>query len=412
MNLLPSYYLNRYYSGDDLSLPHSPRTYFDSFASEYTDVDIQSKLLDIAFLHIHGGYDIREAIHKLLLTHSYISEDCVRQAVVSLIGATVGSDVSWRMNDGQSLDTEISVLLYELRRRYILPLCDSSRQHLICHNDVELTRNDILDSNGWALMVKNQHSGKTYGADRDFCYPGDRPFIDRINKQRPENSQICVNVYPEPWYGNPMTAKLIIIGEIPIYDDFIHRAANILLNNYPQLSEGVLLHLINTLSLNASTLYPRHRFWEPDVNYIDAYNSVGYRFWIKRLREFALTSNILIDTLMKNVAIINPFPYVVQGRPNFKFDFSHNDHTFLPSHHFLRRMLNYLHAHTDALLLFPHGLANDDYFRYVTDDIWSTTISNYMMTDRLIRGRLSNKSNALTPRGLGVTSYRRLVSLF
>ncbi|MCM1142905.1 MAG: hypothetical protein NC453_30435 [Muribaculum sp.] len=67
-----------------IELPHSIRTYFDGFASEYNSISEEKKLLDLGYV-LQRGYDLEAQIKACLFDRPHIGSDDFKHAFGTLI---------------------------------------------------------------------------------------------------------------------------------------------------------------------------------------------------------------------------------------------------------------------------------------------------------------------------------------
>ena len=330
-----NYYIRRYGDYDEIDLPRNYRVYFDPHCHEFSDKTAKEKLLDLAYVITHG-FDIRKAIKEILEDHPYVSEDDIHRAIKMLTAAANHVDyIADRRRN--SLDTDIDIFVEDLLRIYRLPL-DNSIPHFLVDDFREVSDQTVYRSNGWELVAGNVNKYQMY-KDEDFVfYPGDEALLDKYHESNDNHDQIFpMGPCPEPWYGNPMDAKIIILGDMPQYDDFINRCSNIVLSFEPRLMEEVQLMVRRWMSHAGSGMYNMDEFQgDSGISVSDAYNSQTYRHWIKELQSLAYEMNIPDEDLLNQVCVLNANAYYAAGG---------NDPLaagLLPSQFYLRILINYL----------------------------------------------------------------------
>ena len=332
----PNYYLERYGDYKEIDLPKTYRVYFDSFCDEYKRYPVEKKLLDLAYVITHG-FDIRKAVNSILHSRPDISERDIQYAIWDLT-ATVNhvDSIPDRRN---SLDTDIEIFIEDLLRLYRLPL-DNTRLHFLEENFREVSDQTVIRTNGWEIASKNVNKYQMYKDDNFVFYPGDEDLLFLYHIRDIENDIIGqifpVGPCPEPWYGNPLTAKIVILGDMPRQDDFISRCSNVILSFEPRLMESVQIMVRRWMSLDGTGIYDDTEFRESGICVSDAYNSVTYRHWINELRNLAWELKVDEQALFNEVCVINANAY-----------YSSNGSDplaagLLPSQYYLRVLVNYL----------------------------------------------------------------------
>ena len=329
------YYLNRYGDYNEINLPKTYRVYFDPYCDEYRHYPVENKLLDLAYVITHG-FDIKKAIKDILDTHPHVSKRNIQHAIWDLTAAT--NHTSSIPNRKNSLETDIEILIEDLLRYYRLPL-DNSIPHYLEENFRYVNEITLYGANGWEIASTNVNEYQMYKDDNFVFYPGDDELLDKYHEEGDNDSKeqiFGVGTCPEPWYGNPLTAKIIILGNMPKEDDFISRCSNVILSFEPRLMEAVQLMVRRWMSLNGPGIYNDTEFGKSGIAISDAYNSVTYRHWINELRNLAWELNLEKQLLLDNVCVINANAY---------YSYGGNDPLvagLLPSQYYLRILINYL----------------------------------------------------------------------
>lgn len=119
-NKLTNIVCKRAFDGfDGLQLPHSPRTYLDSLADEFNDIDLNKKLYHFGFLVIRDidfYHALRENIDEKMADPRYHDyENTARYAFANYLEALCG----YKSNDHQqSFEALYYKLVDELKARY------------------------------------------------------------------------------------------------------------------------------------------------------------------------------------------------------------------------------------------------------------------------------------------------------
>lgn len=186
-----NYYRNRYGDYDDIDLPKTHRVYFDAYCDEYRRYPVEKKLLDLAYVIIHG-FEVKKAIKEILVNHPHVSEDDVHRAILDLTAAACHvDDVSYRRN---SLDTDIDILIEDLLRYYRLPL-DNSIPHYLEKNFREVSEQTVYRSNGWEIVSQNINQYQMYKDDDFDFYPGDAELLQKYH-QKDIDSEHIGQIFP------------------------------------------------------------------------------------------------------------------------------------------------------------------------------------------------------------------------
>ena len=323
-----------------IKLNRSPRTYFDSGCHEYKTYPIEKKLLDLGYA-IWNGYDIMKAIREILESHPYISEFDIQRSIWSLLCKIHNIDTAkiLTFDRNNSLETDVQILTEDLMRIFRLPQGDRKMAYL-GEDPRKISFYELDDMNGWKeALANNSQAYSMYSNGNWIMFPGDGEIIRRFNLEKATPQRAYPSyVYPEPWYGAPTHAKLIVLGNEARYDDFVSRIQNIFLRWHPQIAEEVQLRVDNWLNLRRADFYePLYQNDKDDLYAsMDAYNSPTYRHWLTEFREMAELLDI--DTeydFYEKVAVINANPYPSVGAEPLAAG-------ILPSHYFLRQLIRFI----------------------------------------------------------------------
>ncbi len=389
----PKYYYFTPQEGG-FELPRSIRTYLDTFCDEYNRYPIEKKLCDLGYQQIMG-YHLIDDIRELRKRRPDISEDSIRHAIIKLESKLVGSNVMWHRN---TLETELQLFLYELRRRYGYHA--HGDVHYIEYND--FYENFDCDTNGRERI--DWKEDRVYDPDKEFYFHGDREYIRHYNETHRKPVIINPHVLPEPWYGNPLKAKIIIIAPAQVFQPEMHIDANSLLQGRADAAQGLKQFLKAQYQLWAKHMFHADESKRSGVYYDDYYNSPGFRHWVNELSELAEAEGINPDVLSANVAVVNEFPYLLAEPGTLPDDF------LLPSQHVLRQMMmvrirSSYYPH--PLFILPRATRKRyPYWARVMDCIWDGTWG--AMANK-VTGRMSNRDMTLSPKGLGSDTHARVL---
>ena len=86
-----------------------------------------------------------------------------------------------------------------------------------------MTVSELKTNNPWRVVADKYDSGKSNclfleDGNTDYVHPEDLDRIIKFNSRNPDKEYcIVTNTPPEPWRGNPLTARLIILSLNPGY---------------------------------------------------------------------------------------------------------------------------------------------------------------------------------------------------
>ncbi|MBD5282247.1 MAG: hypothetical protein HDS33_04365 [Bacteroides sp.] len=378
-----------------MSLPRTYRTYFDPHCAEYKWVSAEQKLLEIGHAVMHG-FDLHECVREILRSHSHVSEDNVHLGVCELISAATGNSsglILLRRNN--TLDVDIDLLIEYLMRRYRVRFAPDSG-HYLADDTNKFCRQELDEINGWKVATGQVDWYNLYKFGNFVAFPGDAELIREYNLRAAGwNKGFVSYIVPEPWYGNPASAQVIILGDAPRYDDFVSRIANQALRDH-RLTEEVAVRLFDDFGgwwlLGGGCFYDStynlHGF-EPPVHPMDLYNSPTYRHWLDQFRRWASWFKMDDQTVVDNVAVINATAYLsIDDEPLAA--------GLLPSHYFLLHLVNYIFINNrETIFVIPSERLYAVWQKILGDSMNSILASNRVMILSKDNSRLD-----LSPRNL------------
>jgi len=204
-----------------------------------------------------------------------------------------------------------------------------------------------------AAMYTPNNPECLYGDNNNYVCPADKDAIKNYNDKAKETSDKIITKIPaEPWWGNPLKARLIILSLNPGYVPEV----NMTLAKLMQANEAVRRQLIDykakTLRLEADSFLPLK---EDDVvcspvSCREAVNMLGDWYWVKmlkQLREDVEQRNSQIDEeeLYKQVALIE---YCGYSSEIAKRELPNSENG---SAVFLKELIRYISKKEDVLFL-------------------------------------------------------------
>jgi len=209
-------------------------------------------------------------------------------------------------------------------------------------NMPEKFRNDeeIKQYNPWKEVALKYVDNERclYDDNNKYYYPEDEQAIDDFNNKWGDGTdRIITSIPAEPWWGNPLKAKLIILSLNPGYVPEINMTLAKLLQYTSSVRKSLIDYKKLTLVLKADSLIPPKGQMEP-ISCREAVNMLGDWYWYKKLTTLQNDVNMDEDEFYKNVAIIEYHGYSSQT----------SDHNFpignkyLETQIFIKKMIWYL----------------------------------------------------------------------
>ncbi|MBD5326933.1 MAG: hypothetical protein HDR99_00470 [Bacteroides sp.] len=316
-------------------LYYTPRTYFDSGCTECQRYPVRRKLLDIAYATGHG-HDIMEDIHYILDNYPYVSELDIRAAIYGMLEELNHKpSVNYFLGRGNnSLETEAKMLIDDLMKVYRLP-ADDSRKAYLAESASQISLSEVCAMNGWPKALEQERQPyQMYSYGHWIMFPGDDEIILNYNLNNVSHRKGYISyVYPEPWYGNPIQAKIIVLGSEARYSDDLSRKQNLLLSERAGLCESVQVTVDRWLQLEGGEFCDFLLYDSTDRRLL--YNSPTYRFWLERIGQLADFMVLPRRKVYDATAVINANPYTA-------LNIGPLEPGLLPSHYFLRQLMRYI----------------------------------------------------------------------
>ena len=267
-----------------------------------------------------------------------------------------------------------------------------------------MNSDELKTLNGWSRPYIDNMTGRSpfYITDGTITYPGDQTIILNHNLDKHKPNKIITALRPEPWYGDVTNAKLIILGNMPVYEDYICRSQNLALD--VRIQEQIYLYVNYWHELGMSDswgthyMYGYYRYpYDESIDMMDFYFSPTYHHWRKELQTLSENCNIHTNYIFGNTAIINAFPYYYQQPEARPLALG-----LLPSHHFLRQLIHYvIRNNPTTLIVIPSKELNNT---------WHSILGDLYDSYHIVKGSNINHWLSLTPYALGDGIYEGIVS--
>lgn len=267
----------------ELGFPHAERTYFDHIGTEFSYNTIERKLLDIGYL-LWRGYDVRADIHHTYSdAHPSVSQNDVRQTIYILLAELWEGRTEYveQMFRHKSIDALIDELFTAVLRYYHLPTNHYQPHYL--KDPLDMTEKELRDCNPWREVADLSAGNDFLLSDKhNLVCSDDKEMIETFNASAKPEHKYHLNIPAYPWYGNPLTAKVIVLSLNPGYDERQSKIAA-MYKMLPQgLVEGYAIHLRSMLTFDCYSFLPED-FGPHGVTTRDLANIHQGYYWQDRL---------------------------------------------------------------------------------------------------------------------------------
>lgn len=406
-----------------ITLPHLIRTYIDSLADEFKDITIDQKLLEMAYAFLYG-YDMKKVVRNKLKDNQYIDDSTVNSTIATYIqylrtSKEERSGLSFQLLGNiddytiKTLYANIDLLKEELILRIRLTR-DGQPYLLDCHWDEDailfdesmsieekrkifkkstpismftFTENDILRENPWAIGLNNGRvnyvmaiADRLYSPIAHWLLNIDQAIVDAYNKANEKtDEEINLKIPPEPFYGNPLKAKVIILSLNPGYVDRANRLIPIALKI--QMEEEVNKHKHDLLNLGAQSFFcARYPNAKDQLSYRDAECMIGDWYWYDIFERMRNESDGQLppeddyqDVIYDNIALVQYMGYFSKSYKGF------SRNMILPSQRFTQHQLWYIIFNKPDVLIVV-SRSEKEWHSLLGDDAWQ----KLMVENRLV----------------------------
>ena len=239
-----------------------------------------------------------------------------------------------------------------------------------------------------------------YGDQNNYVCAGDCKVVDDYNqKVKNPSDEIITKIPAEPWWGNPLKARLIILSLNPGYVQEVNETLAKLL----QTNEAVRRQLINykakTLRLEAEAFLPEEETEDGcPISCKDAVNILGDWYWVKMLRQLKedfkkKNGQINEEVFYRQVALIE---YCGYSSVTAKSSLPLNEEG---SYGFLKKLVSYISKKEDVRFL----IMRDSYR-------WDRLLKEIECSDdKIWRRKPRSRSQYITPGNFENDVYKKIV---
>lgn len=275
----------------------------------------------------------------------------------------------------------------------------------------------------WAIKYKTEEELQENNPWRELAEDGVMPFDQALystylfyklgrdneaisiydNNVKSDFQRFNLHLMPQPWLGNPIRAKIIILNKYPVFRDYEQRVAGSFIQRWPQICEGLVLPMLDRLRLWGMGLpYEGAKTGKNgEITYGDAAVLYDGGYWWKRLWSWRYPEKgVDMEQILENTAIINYVPY-------YSADFAglpKGNH--LPSQYFTRDLIEYIEAKCpDTIFVVSRGATE---WRKWLGRIWDALEED----NRIIElPKTAALKQSLNPKVLGASAYSQIIEL-
>lgn len=224
---------------------------------------------------------------------------------------------------------------------------------------------------------------------------------DLINNVTPSSKNDEYNLItcipPEPWQGNPLNAKLVILTLNPGYVDKQNHILADAIQHIDGINTLIADFKAQTLRLKAVSFLPEKTNVDGGLSPADYINIIGDWYWYKKLTPLMekLQGNLNEKEFFRNIAIIQYLPYTSISYKDKKYD-------GIRSLEFTKKLvLHILNKKENNIVLVLRGSSK-----------WEALLKNdydLKSSDKVIINK--NRSQSISPNNLGDKGFANICKL-
>ena len=429
--------------GERVSLPERHiKAYVDDYCHEFGQTDTDTKLMHLLYV-ADKGFDILSHIREFLDNHPEIAQDSIKQTLAYFVshlrypeGDRYVDDQFAMANflkETLSLEKVLDLLMMEIRLRFSYTEDDKSvnftQKYLRWDSLASLKKSlkseelpkcmvnptgyysvsesDIVKENLWPTLVGEYMRSHWYNENIKIVYPNpyEEQVIDEFNRNAKEDYKYVLGAPAEPWRGNPLKAKVVILSLNPGFKLGVND--NVQYERYRAPLEDAMAELINTLSFQVrGLLTPQESYVKSHEEFKekysmegsqvlcgDALNEIGDYYWYNNINRLNINHQKEYE-FFRNFAIVQ---YCAYTSVSFK-DFPRG--VVLPSQELTKKLIRYLaYEREDVVFAIMRSAAK--WKELLDADVWEK------MQSRLIVNK--NMSQSLSENNLGKKNFNMLI---
>lgn len=429
--------------GERVSLPERHiKAYVDDYCHEFGQTDTDTKLMHLLYV-ADKGFDILSHIREFLDNHPEIAQDSIKQTLAYFVshlrypeGDRYVDDQFAMANflkETLSLEKVLDLLMMEIRLRFSYTEDDKSvnftQKYLRWDSLASLKKSlkgeellkrmvnptgyysvsesDIVKENLWPELQGEYMRSHWYNENAKMVYPNpyEEQVIDEFNRNAKEDYKYVLGAPAEPWRGNPLKAKVVILSLNPGFKLGVND--NVQYERYRAPLEDAMAELINTLSFQVrGLLTPQESYVKSHEEFKekysmegaqvlcgDALNEIGDYYWYNNINRLNINHQKEYE-FFRNFAIVQ---YCAYTSVSFK-DFPKG--VVLPSQELTKKLIRYLaYEREDVVFVIMRSAAK--WKELLDADVWEK------MQSRLIVNK--NMSQSLSENNLGKKNFNMLI---
>ena len=414
-------------SGEGFSLPERTRIYLDCHSDEFNSISIERKICHLGVVVAHGLnlYSVFKAeISRHQKDPRYPGFE--NNAKLSLLGYIAflreqDDDLKF-LADSTDSKKLVDVLTDELLLRYREYNCNSKNNLEVSFVSIPIdykqieSRFDMETSEGtmsyYTYLLTSQETlenvsitedylksfsrwknvgeklkGYNLYFDEDIIYPGDERLVLEYNvsQKQQANQQLILRIPPEPWTGNILNAKLVLLSMNPGYVEHLNKSlANMFRNSF---AEEIMEDKRRVCMMDG------YKF-----DYYEPTRILGAYYWRKNISPLgiAVYNKQKSDKIFEQVALCQFLAYSSTKSVNLK--------ELLPSQIFTKIVLFHL-ATAKKEVKFLVMRAENQWKTLMGEGLW-----NYLFSHNRLLISEHYRNQSLSEKNIGHDNFHKIVT--
>lgn len=260
-----------------------------------------------------------------------------------------------------------------------------------------MTEKELRDCNPWREVADLSARNDFLLSDKhNLVCSDDKEMIETFNASAKPEHKYHLNIPAYPWYGNPLTAKVIVLSLNPGYDERQSKIAA-MYKMLPQgLVEGYAIHLRSMLTFDCYSFLPED-FGPHGVTTRDLANIHQGYYWQDRLTSAFVNEDtgLSFEQINDRFAVIQ---YV--GYSSIKYAPLKRGQ-LLPSQNYTKQLIQFiLHNNPDTVFIVPRAVNS-----------WKSLLGSMWKDNRFFVSNLP-RSQWFSAATLGEEAYSKIIEAF
>lgn len=269
----------------------------------------------------------------------------------------------------------------------------------------QITEEEIRKENPWQGEYVNANRSLLYDENAQWVLKCDAPTIQKFNdKHKGTEYEFKLGVRPEPFNGNPLKAKVIVLSLNPGYIDRINNLLARLMQTSTQkdIINTIIRFKDDQLRLETESFYCERNKKKGELSYRDAYCMIEGWYWYNIFDKFRKDAKLdeegdSYDIIYNNIALVQ---YVGYSSTSWK---GLPQRDILPSQKFTRKLIHYLAINTDDL--FVVSRSEKLWYELIGKEIWDKLEKEERFVHRATHQNKNGINQAIRTQGFSENTF-------